>query len=118
MDNGTNSGGADDGDFDDSDITHVEDATGEIIARMGRLLCEVAIDVGRYGNSLGGLSADVDGDGSPRESAERLTRAHAIGCNAVRSLRDLVEHGAAVNEVLNKAATRARARTRAAAKRP
>lgn len=110
MDNGTSSDGAGSGDFDDDDITHVEDATGEIIARMGRLLCEVAIDVGRYGNSLGGLSADVDGNGSPREAAERLTKAHAIGCNAVRALRDLVEHGAAVNELLNKAASRARAR--------
>lgn len=100
--------------FDDSDITHVEEPTGQIIARLGRLLCETAIDVGRYGNSLGGLSADSDGDGNPHAEAERLRRAHVYGQTATRYLRELIEHAAAVNELLGKQAKLARARASAA----
>jgi hypothetical protein len=114
MTNGDDSNGAGDGgDFDDdSDATVVEAYSGPIIARLGRVLCETAIDVGRYGNSLGSLSADVDGNGDPGRESERLNKAHATGCNAARSLRDLLEHLGAANELLRKAAQHARIRAK------
>ncbi len=114
MTNANDSNGAGDGDFsdDESDATVVEAYSGPIIARLGRILCETAIHVGQHGNSLGGLATDVDGNGDPDREADRLNKAHAIGCNAARSLRDLLEHQTAANELLRKAAQQARIRAR------
>ncbi len=117
MNDGTDrSDAADSGDFDVSDATVVEDFTGEVAKQLARGICAVAIGLGRFGNSIGDLAPDIDGDGDPGKLAARLKTAHAHGQNAARALRDALEHVGAANELLGKAATRARAAAHSASR--
>lgn len=106
-DDSADSGGFDD--FDLADSTHVEDFTGGVIAQFGQSVVSVAQHLGRYGDSLGGLAIDVGAHGDPRQYAEALKTAHSCGQNVARYLREALEHVGAANELIGKAASRARA---------
>lgn len=112
MSNGTDSDdAASGGDFfdEDSDATVVEDFTPEVAAQLGRGVAAVAQHLGRYGDSLGGIAIDLGRYGDPRKHAETLTAAHSCGMNVARYLREALEHVGAANELIGKAARRARA---------
>jgi hypothetical protein len=109
---GDDDGGADD--FDVSDATIVEDFTPEVAAQLGRGVAAVAQHLGRYGDSLGGIAIDLGRYGDPRKHSETLTTAHACGMNVARYLREALEHVGAANELIGKAARRARAQSLAA----
>ncbi len=103
-----------DGGFDDdiSDATVVEDFPFELLAQYAQRVCSVAIDTGRFGNSIGDLAAGIHGHGDAAKRAATLTSAHAHGCNVARCLREALEHIGAANELLNKAADEARTEAR------
>lgn len=105
-DDAADSGGFDD--YDLTDTTSVEDFTGGVIAQFGRHVVGVAQHLGRFGDSLGGLAIDVGSHGDPRQYAEALRTAHACGQNVARYLREALEHVRAANELIGKAASRAR----------
>ena len=105
-DDAADSGGFDE--FDVTDATVVEDVTGGVIAQYGRAVVQVAQHLGRFGDSLGGLAIDVGAHGDPRQYAASLTTAHAHGMNAARYLREALEHVGAANELIGKAARKAR----------
>lgn len=111
MSNVPDSSDANGGGFDEdlSDATVVEDFTGGVIAQFGQSVVSVAQHLGRYGDSLGGLAIDVGAHGDPRQHAEALKTAHACGQNVARYLREALEHVTAANELIGKAASRARA---------
>lgn len=103
---------ADSGGFDDYDIseaTVVEEFAGGIIAQYGHAVVQVAQHLGRFGDSLGGLAIDVGSHGDPGKYAAALTTAHSHGMNAARYLREALEHVGAANELIGKAARKARA---------
>ena len=99
------------GGFDDdiSDATVVEEFAGGVIAQYGQRIAAVAQHLGRFGDSLGGLAIDLRPDGDASQHAAALTTVHAHGMNAARYLREALEHVTAANELIGKAARRARA---------
>lgn len=105
---GRDRGGFDDDSDDFSDATIVEDFPKDIVAQFATRICTVAIDIGRHGNGLGDLVQRIDGTGDVGERARVLTSVHAHGCNVARCLRDALEAVTAANELLGKAASRAR----------
>lgn len=102
-------GGGDGGGFDDEEQTAIDDFSAKVATQLGQAICAVAGHLGRYGDGLGGLGAVIDGDSNATRRAERLTTAHAHGMNAARYLRESLEHVTAANELLGKAASKARA---------
>lgn len=96
-------------DFDESDATVVDDFTGGVAAQLGRGVASVAQHLGRYGDSLGGLAIDIGRIDDPAKRADALRMVHACGQNVARYLREALEHVGAANELIGKAASRARA---------
>lgn len=105
--------------FDDdvSDSTVVDDFTPQVAGHLGRGLCKVAINLGRFGDSIGGIGQVIDSDGDPGEYAAALSSIHAHGNNVARCLLDAHEQVVAGNEIIGKAAARARDRARELAHR-
>ncbi len=99
----------DDGAFDATDATVVDDFSASVAAQLGNRIAEMAQHLGRYGDSLGGLAIDLGSYGDPGQCAAHLTSAHACGMNVARYLREALEHVTAANELIGKAASRARA---------
>lgn len=101
-------GGFDEDGDDVSDSTVVEDFTPEVAAQLGRAVASLAQHLGRYGDSLGGLAIDLGRIADPGQRAEALRDIQACGQNAARYLREALEHVGAANELIGKAASRAR----------